>query len=117
MVPILAGYLTLFLLVIDLLTGFLRGVTKAGAGDSKTHEGVPVLREFKVVLSIIGLAIGIYLAGFHPAIFFYLLVALTYLGRQSLAFAMVTAVLTNAAIYLIFELGLSFQLFPGILFS
>ena len=117
MVPILASYMTLFLLGIDLFTGWSRSGAKARTGDSDKDEGVPVVREVKVLLSIIGLVAGIYLVGFHPAIFVYLLVSLTCLGHQSLAYALVTALLSSAAIYLIFELGLSFQLFPGILFS
>jgi hypothetical protein len=108
-VPVLFGFLTLALLVMDISSN------RVTAGES----GGPTspAREITAILFVAGGVSGIYLLGFLVAIPLYLVLSITYLGAQPLRVALLVALIASGSIYLIFEVALSYRLFPGILFS
>jgi hypothetical protein len=114
-VPLLTAYITLFLLAIDLFSG-LKHTDAAGISAEKGVRVIPA-QELRVLLSVMGLVTGIYLAGFYIAVFLYLVIALRCLGQQSLRFAVFTAFLANIFIFLIFKAGLSLSLYEGVFFA
>lgn len=108
-VPILFGFVTLALLIIDILSN--KSAT-AESGSSTSHG-----REITAILFVAGGVAGIYLLGFLVAIPLYLIFSITYLGAQPIRVAIIVALIASASIYLIFEIALSYRLFAGILFS
>jgi len=120
-VPLLTCGVTSLLLVIEMMRHCLAG--RAATDDERPSHGhaqaatTTIGGEAAVLLSIAGVITGIYLAGFLIAIPLYLVAAITLLGRRSLRIALITAALTSIAIYVAFEVLLSYRLFPGILFS
>lgn len=120
LVPLLAAAVTLLLLLIDIAQLVIRG---GETEDSDLAEGggvkVPEARgrEFIAILVVAGGVLAVYLVGFLLAIPLYLFVSIAYLGQQSPRVALIVASLASLAIYLVFELALSYQLFPGVLFS
>jgi len=119
-VPLLAGTVTLLLLVADMLAVARRG---AHAGDGAGAEGGGVKvpesrgREVLAILFVAGGVAAIYLLGFLLAIPLYLFTSIAYLGQQSVRTAAIVTALASLLIYLVFEIALSYQLFPGIVFS
>lgn len=108
-VPVLFGFVTFALLVIDILSN---KSPAAESGSSMSHG-----REITAILFVAGGVAGIYLLGFLVAIPLYLVLSITYLGAQPIRVAIIVALIASASIYLIFEIALSYRLFPGILFS
>jgi hypothetical protein len=113
--PVMTAWLTIFLLVLDLF--FSLSGRNAGKGIEKSSLDVPLSAELKGVVSLVCLVAGVYFFGFYPAGLLYMLLAIWWLGQQPLRVAIITSLSTIAAIYLIFEKALAFQLFAGILFS
>lgn len=120
LVPLLAAAITLLLLLIDIVQLMFRG---SDAEDPHLAEGggvkVPAARGREVVAIVVvaGGVAAVYLLGFLLAIPLYLFVSIAYLGQQSPRVALIVAALASLAIYLVFEVALSYQLFPGVLFS
>lgn len=119
LVPLLAGTVTLLLLVADMLIATLGG---GGEDEAHTAEGggvkVPASRgrELTAILFVAGGVAAIYLLGFLLAIPLYLFGSIAYLGQQPLRIAAIVALLVSLSIYVVFEVALSYQLFPGVLF-
>jgi hypothetical protein len=120
-VPLLTGGVTSLLIVVEILRQCLKknaGAKEAKGDSSDAHAPATTLRgEATVLLSIAGVVTGIYLLGFLIAIPFYLVAAITLLGRRPVRTAVITAALTAIAIYVAFEVLLSYRLFAGVLFS
>ncbi len=120
-VPILAGLVTVFLLAVELARQGLSS-SESPAPETMTNHGhteSPDLpgKEWRVLLSVAAAVTAIFLVGFLIAIPVYLVGAITLVGRRPLRVAVLTALVTTATIYGAFELLLSYELFPGILFS
>ncbi len=120
LVPLLAGTVTLVLLILDML------MARFGAGgdrDSEQAEGGGVVvpesrgRELAAILFVAGGVAGVYLVGFLIAIPLYLFASIAYLGNQSTKIALIVALVASLLIYVLFEVALDYQLFPGVLFS
>ncbi len=83
-------------------------------GDAKTWTSDHV-RRFALILGwVVGFFFAIYLLGFLAAIALSLLVYMRMQGRQWLS-AIVFTVLFSLCIYLVFELALKSDLYPGLL--
>ena len=119
-VPLLAGFVTLGLLVFDLARELRKLAVPARPGGIPTHSEPPsagASLEWRVLASVaLGVA-GIYAVGFLIAIPAYLVAAITLIGGRPLRVAAITALVTTATIYIAFELLLSYRLYPGLLFS
>lgn len=113
-VPMLAAWLTLFVLLLDMVASW-RG--KHASLSVKVDEGVTIKNELRALLSLIGLVIAVYFLGFYVGGALYLLTSLWWVGKQGARFSTITTVIAFACIYLLFEKVLAFQLFRGILFS
>lgn len=113
--PVLTAYLTVCFLLMDLFAT----LTRQNTSREPNHSGreVTLLAEVKGVVSLVSLVVGVYLFGFYAAGLLYILLAIWWLGQQPLRFAIIISLSTIAAIYLIFEKALAFQLYAGILFS
>ena len=120
-VPMLASFTTLFLLSLDLLKEFRTPVTRPasgdGAGQQDSGPDVSLAHELKAIGCVGGAVAGVYVIGFLAAIPLYLVVPIAYLGRQPLRLAAIIALLWSLLIYLVFEVALSYQLYPGVIFS
>ncbi len=113
-VPLITAFLTLGLLGLDLVSGWLG----RNRPDSETVEAEGALTdEIRAVLSLVGLVIAIYFLGFYIGGALYLLLSLWWIGKQGARFSIITTVISFACIYLLFEKALAFQLFRGVLFS
>ena len=114
-VPMLTGYLTLVLLVLEAIsTRFARRQTP---DKPPAKPAIPVSREILALAYVAGLVLGIYFVGYLVAVPVYLFVSLVWLGRQPMRRSIIITVTASIAIYLIFELTLSYRLFKGLLFS
>ena len=118
-VPLLAGMVTLVLVVIDIARVVSRGGARSGSwvvegGGVKVPESPG--REYAAILLVAAGVAGIYLLGFLVALPLYLFASIAFLGRQSMRIATVVALLTSLALYLVFEVALDYQLFAGVLF-
>ncbi len=125
MFPLMVGYAAIPLILLDLLT-----LTNTKAGErislffsaktpQQVDEGVdkterPVGRELMVFIWMGLLVLGIYLAGFLPVtpvfVFCWMKLRGGYTVRQSLY----SAFATLAFIYVLFEVVLQYELYPGI---
>lgn len=114
-VPVLAGFVTLILLAFDIM----RDVMAADARLTAVAVSEPTTRgrEITAILFVAGGVAGIYLIGFLAAIPLYLIASIAYLGAQPIRVAVTVAIIASLSIYLIFDLALAYQLFPGIFFS
>ena len=117
-VPLLAGGVTLALLVIEILRVMLGG----GPDDNGAPEGGGVLavrpqRELAAILFVAGGVATIYLAGFLVAIPLYLFASIAFLGRQPIRAAAIVAVIATLIVYVVFEVLLAYELYPGLLFD
>ena len=111
-VPVLAAFVTLALIAIEL----------AGQASRRKQPAVADIAEpagaaWPVLLSVAAGIAGIYLFGFLIALPLYQIAAIRLIGRRSLRTAIVVSLLTSGGIYLVFEWVLSYRLFPGVLFS
>jgi len=113
-VPVMTAWITLFLLALDLFTSWKGGNEE---NHKKDEVDVPLFIEFRAPLSLLALIVMIYFVGFYIGGSIYLVLALSLLGGQRLRFSVITTVLTFLSLYLLFEKGLSFQLFRGVLFA
>lgn len=113
-VPVMTAWITLFLLALDLYTSWKGGNEENHKKDEADH---PLFVELRAPLSLLALIIMIYFVGFYIGGSIYLVLALSWLGGQRLRFSVITTVLTFLSLYLLFEKGLSFQLFRGVLFT
>lgn len=120
LVPLLAGIVTLVLLILDML---MARYSPGGDRESEQAEGGGVIvpksrgRELTAILFVAGGVAGIYLVGFLIAIPLYLFASIAYLGNQSTKIALIVAVVASLLIYVLFEVALDYQLFPGVIFS
>jgi len=114
-VPVLTGLVTLVLLAIDVLRDVIAGAERSAPAEAVSPA--PRGREITAILFVAGGVAGIYLIGFLAAIPLYLIASIAYLGAQPLRVAVTVALIASLSIYLIFDLALAYQLFPGIFFS
>lgn len=114
-VPVLAGFVTLVLLAIDILKEVLSGGERSVSLDADSRS--PRGREITAIIFVAGGVAGIYVIGFLAAIPLYLIISIAYLGGQPIRVAVIVALIASMSIYLIFDLALAYRLFPGILFS
>lgn len=117
-VPLLAGGVTLALLVIDIVRVMLGHV----ADESGVREGGGVTevrpqREIAAILFVIGGVAAIYLGGFLVAIPLYLFASIAWLGRQPIRSAAIVAVIATLVLYVVFEVLLAYDLYAGLLFE
>ena len=113
-VPLLAALVTAVLIGIELVKRF----SAKTATDTRTEKSTAsVGHELRVLGSVVAVVAGIYVVGFLVAVPLYVAFAIALIGRQSWRVAIATAAVTTAAIYVAFEVVLSYRLFAGILFS
>ena len=113
-VPLLAALVTAVLIVFE-LTKRIRD--RAPAGEEAQDRSAGVRYELLVLASVVAAVAGIYVVGFLVALPLYLALAIALLGRQPWRIAIATAALTTIAIYVAFEVVLSYRLYAGIVFS
>ena len=120
-VPILAGYVTIFLLMLETLKRFVveksENQPEAEIKPEEDAVNVSILRELTGLLYVAGLAMTIYFFGFFVAIPVYLFVAIVFLGKQSKKTAMIITTIASITIYIVFELLLETRMYQGLLFS
>lgn len=114
-VPLLTAWLTLFVLVLDVIS--IWRTEPSALKPPKIDEGVGIRDEVNAVASLIGLVVAVYYLGFYVGGALYLLISLLWTGKQTLRFSVLTTVAAFACIYLLFEKGLAFELFRGVLLS
>ena len=106
-VPILTGYVTIFLLIFETLKRFVVVKSeKQPEAEIKSDEdpvNVSILRELTGLLYVAGLAMTIYFFGFFVAIPVYLFVAIVFLGKQSKKTAIIVTTIASIIIYIVFE--------------
>jgi hypothetical protein len=110
----LTAWLTLFVLGLDLVSGW-RGAQRNQPARVESDVRWPA--ETAAMLSLLLLVAAVHYLGFYIAGVVYLMISLVWLGKQGLRFAFITTLIAFVCIYLLFEQGLSFQLFRGVLFS
>lgn len=119
-VPMIAAAVTLTLLIIEWLRGRFRPDDRVN-GEQREGGGVQASgsagREVLAIAFVAGGVVGIYLFGFTVAIPLYLFSSIAYLGKQSLRTAIMVSAISSLTIYLVFELLLSYRLYPGMFFS
>ncbi len=119
-VPLLAALVTLILLLVDIGRVIIRGGAQSGSwvvegGGVKVPESRS--REYAAILLVAAGVAAIYLLGFLIAIPLYLFASIAFLGQQSIRIATLVTLLTSAIVFLVFEVGLDYRLYPGVLFS
>lgn len=119
-VPLLAGVVTLVLVVIDIARVIVRGGAQSGSwvvegGGVQVPESRG--RELAAISLVAAGVAAIYLLGFLIAIPLYLFASIAFLGQQSSRAAVAVALLTSLVIYVVFEVVLDYPLFPGLLFA
>lgn len=116
-VPILTGYVTIFLLTLETLKRFIPSMSQEPKDTSGMEAvSVPISREVIGLSYVAWLAGLIYIFGFYVAIPVYLFVAITYLGHQRKKTAIISAIVASAVIYVVFELILETRLYQGLFF-
>ena len=120
-VPILTGYVTIFLLLLETLKRYMPGLFGIEPETKKTVDeeavDVSISRELTGLLYVAGLALTVFLFGFFIAIPVYLFVAITVLGKQPVKTATIVTITASIIIYLVFELLLEMRMYQGLLFS
>ena len=125
MFPLLVGYVAIPLLVMDLLT-----LTNTKIGEkisvifsAKTPQQVdedadkterPVKTELTVFLWMTLLVVGIYLAGFLPMTPIFVYCWMKFRGGYDVRMSLYLALGTLVFVYVLFEIVLSYELYPGI---
>lgn len=119
-VPIIAAGITLLLIFAEML----RARARFGEpGDADRAEGGGVkfggsAGHELLAIAYVGFFVAlIYFFGFLVAIPVYLFTSITHLGKQPLQTAIVVAAMSLFTIYVVFELVLSYRLFPGLFFD
>lgn len=113
-VPLLAALVTAVLLGIEIVK---RLSASAADATSVAESTTSIGHELRVLGSVAAAVAGIYVAGFLIALPLYVALAIALIGRQPWRIAIATAAVTIAAIYVAFEVVLSYRLFAGVLFS
>jgi hypothetical protein len=113
-VPLLAALVTGGLIGVELIKRLSASTAAAAAA---TEAKSAVVHELRVLASIVAVVLGIYLVGFLVALPIYVALAIALIGRQPWRVAILTAAATTAAIYVAFEVVLSYRLFAGVVFS
>ncbi|NCF52302.1 hypothetical protein GWP57_11880 [Gammaproteobacteria bacterium] len=118
LVPLLAGGITLLLLLADMFRAAF-GTSADGDAAATERPGPDVARgrEIVAILFVAGGVVAIYLVGFLVAIPLYLYASIAFLGQQSRRSALIVALVTSLVIYLVFEVALAYDLFAGVLLS
>ena len=120
-VPIMTGYVTIFLLLFEALKRYLpKNKKEQLEGEVKANEetiNVSILREFIGLLYVASLALMIYFFGFFIAVPTYLFFAITFLGNQPKKMAIAATLIASIIIYLVFQLLLEIRMYEGLLFS
>lgn len=119
-VPVLAAGVTLLLVIADILRVVLGHVREDGGsaeGGGVATEGVAAGRELAAIGLVAAGVAAVYFAGFHVAIPLYLFVSVAWLGGQSIRTALIVTVVTSLAVFLVFEVGLAYNLYRGVLFE
>ena len=125
MFPLMVGYVAIPLLLLDLLT-----LTNTSIGekisimiaaktptqiDDEADDTVRSIRtELMVFLWMALLVLGIYLTGFLPVIPVFVFCWMKFRGGYGLAMSGYLAIGTIVFIYVLFELILQYELYPGI---
>jgi len=120
LVPLLAGIVTLLLLLLDMLsTKFSTDRRKESGRPEGGGVRVPAARgrELTAILFVAGGVAAVYLLGFLIAIPLYLFASIAFLGQQSPRLALIVTLIASLSIYVVFEVALAYELFPGVLFS
>ncbi len=107
-VPLIAGGVTLVLLLVDI-------VRPAPTQDDTLP--LPPGREMNVIAYVAAAVIGIQLFGFWVTLPIYLFTSIAWLGKQAFRIALAVALLTSLSMYLLFGVLLGYRLYPGLLFS
>jgi putative tricarboxylic transport membrane protein len=116
-VPILAGYVTIFLLALETLKRFIPSMSEEPKDTSGIEAvTVPLIREIIGLTYVVVLAMLIFVFGFYIATPIYLFVAIAYLGSQPKKTAGIAAVVASVVIYIVFELILETRLYQGLFF-
>jgi hypothetical protein len=117
-VPILTGYVTIFLLILETLKRFMPGESTGQSELASDEEiNVPISREIIGLLYAAGLGGAIYFLGFYIAIPLYLFLAVAFQGKQEKRSALTISVMGSVIIYIVFELLLEIRLYQGLFFS
>lgn len=120
-VPLLVGYLTLGLCLLDLLsrteTGLgarIRRYGGAGFAAERDETGDRGLRELEAMMWIAGFVlVGLFL-GLLVAVPLYIFFSMTLLGHKRRATALIAAAATTAFIWVVFEIFMSYELYRGV---
>lgn len=127
-VPTLVAWLTIILASIDATShtetrigaAIRRFVgqtsAEASSGDEKsvTPGWLPVIFS---ILWPLAYVVAVIVAGFLLATPVYIVLYMTMFGRKPLLMSTLTALITTAAIWIVFELLFHYPLFPGVLFG
>lgn len=115
-VPLMAGGVTLLLLLVDIVRPAL-----TQDGVALTHDddevALPPRRELNAITYVAAAVMGIELIGFWLTIPIYLFTSIAWLGKQTSRTALTVSALTSLSIYLLFEVLLGYSLYPGLLFE
>ncbi len=125
-VPAGVAWVMIVLLILDLVsrTRTPLGVTLMHwlnpAGDPSKTEGAvryPALKQIAAVLWIAGFVAAMVLIGILYAVPLYVFLSLTVRGRRALWVAASIAVAAGAMIWVLFDVVLQLELYPGVLFG
>lgn len=120
--PVLVGWATMALVVLEILvqagTPFGRRIETLlqGTDAEPTPEPPPIGRALRYAVGWTGLVVGLTVAiGMLPAVFVYIALSLRLEGRKPLPLALATAAAVTVFAWLLFEWGLSYDLYRGML--
>ncbi|MBT5049348.1 MAG: hypothetical protein HOM58_12690 [Rhodospirillaceae bacterium] len=125
MFPLMVGYVAIPLLILDLLTLtdtrmgekisiMLSAKTPTDVDEASDSLVRPVKTELIVFLWMALLVLGIYLAGFLPVIPVFVFCWMKFRGGYGVAMSGYLALGTIVFVYVLFELILQYELYPGI---
>ena len=122
--PLMVGYTGLILCTLDLIsltdTGFGRIIdtvfsgTAAGETGKVTKFAPKLSRQLIAMAWMVGLTIGIYIAGFMVMVPVYVFSSMLFQGKKSLKQCAYGAVGATMFIWVMFELLLKYELYRGI---
>jgi predicted secreted protein len=121
--PVAYGWVMLALLVLDLVS---RTSTQAGhallnflnpAAEGADTERYPMARQLSAIFWVLLFTAMLVFIGVLYAVPIYVFASMRFHGKRSLWTALLSAVLTTAFIYALFQLGLRVELYPGRLFA
>ncbi len=129
LIPLLVGFPTLVLIlavfVLDIRpVSFLEKMNsdwtenlRAQESLPRTKDEVPAKKFLTIVCWIFGFFLSIFLLGFHISIVLFTFGFLKVEGKASWLKALLTAGIVWAFVFLLFERGMNFGLFEGIMFG